>query len=48
MTELENAKQAQNAPSIYTTFNLVYNGKLLVDHYISNKRFLNIIEKELN
>jgi hypothetical protein len=47
VTELKNAKQAQNAPSIYATFNLVHNGKLLVDHYISNKRFLNIIEKEL-
>lgn len=47
VTELKNAKQAQNAPSIYATFNLVYNGKLLVDHYISNTRFLNIINKEL-
>ena len=47
VTELKNAKQAQNASSIYATFNLVYNGKLLVDHYISNKRFLNIFKKEL-
>jgi ribosomal protein S18 acetylase RimI-like enzyme len=47
ITELKNAKEIQNAPSIYGTFNLVYNGKLLADHYISNKRFLNIIEKEL-
>ena len=47
VTELKNAKQAQNAPSIYATFNLVSNGKLLVDHYISNTRFLNIINKEL-
>ena len=45
--ELKNAKQAQNAPSIYATFNLVYNGKLLVDHYVSNRRFLNIINKEI-
>ncbi len=45
--ELKNAKEAQNAPSIYATFNLVYNGKLLVDHYISNTRFLNIINKEI-
>ncbi len=48
IVELENARQAQNAPSTYTAFNLIYNGKLLVDHYISSKRFLNIIEKELN
>ncbi len=47
VTELKSAKQAQNAPSIYSTFNLVYNGKLLIDHYISNKRFLNIINKEI-
>lgn len=48
IVELENSRQAQDAPSVYTAFNLVYNGKLLVDHYISSKRFLNIIEKELN
>lgn len=47
VTELKNAKEAQNAPSIYATFNLIYNGKLLVDHYISSKRFLNIINKEI-
>jgi hypothetical protein len=47
VTELKTAKQAQDAPSIYTTFNLVYNGKLLVDHYISSRRFLNIINKEI-
>jgi len=48
IVELENARQAQDAPSIYTAFNLIYNGKLLADHYISSRRFLNIIEKELN
>ncbi|GAG71928.1 unnamed protein product [marine sediment metagenome] len=48
IVELENARQAQDAPSIYTAFNLIYNRKLLVDHYISSKRFLNIIDKELN
>ena len=47
ITELKTAKQAQNAPSIYSVFNLVYNGKLLADHYISMTRFRNIIEKEL-
>jgi len=44
---LKNAKGAQDAPSIYATFNVVYDGKLLVDHYISSKRFLNIINKEI-
>jgi ribosomal protein S18 acetylase RimI-like enzyme len=46
-TELKTAKQAQNAPSIYSVFNLVYDGKLITDHYISNTRFLNILKKEL-
>ncbi len=47
ITEFKSAKEAQNAPSVYGTFNLVFNGKLLADHYISTRRFLNIIEKEL-
>jgi ribosomal protein S18 acetylase RimI-like enzyme len=45
--ELKTPKQAQNAPSIYGVFNLVYNGELLADHYISATRFKNIIKKEL-
>ena len=48
IVELKNARQVQDAPSIYTAFNLIHNGKLLVDHYISSRRFLNIIDKELN
>ncbi len=47
VTELKSAKEAQDAPSVYATFNLVYNGKLLADHYISDTRFLNIINKEI-
>lgn len=47
VTELKSAKEAQDAPSVYATFNLVYNGKLLADHYISNTRFQNIIKKEI-
>ncbi len=47
ITELKTAKQAQEAPSIYASFSLVYDGKLLVDHYISKKRFENIINKEI-
>jgi hypothetical protein len=48
VTELKTAHDAQNAPSLYTVFNLVYNGKLLVDHYVSTTRFQNIIKKELH
>ena len=47
ITELKTPEQAQNAPSIYASFNLINNGKLLADHYISTTRFKNIIKKEL-
>jgi N-acetylglutamate synthase-like GNAT family acetyltransferase len=47
VVELKSAEQAQDAPSIYAVFNLVNDGKLLADHYISNTRFLNIVNKEL-
>jgi len=45
--ELKTAEDAQNAPSVYASFNLVYDGRLLADHYISSKRFQNIINKEI-
>lgn len=48
VVELTDCKQAQNAPSPYGIFSLIYNNKLLVDHTISNKRFMNIMNKELN
>jgi N-acetylglutamate synthase-like GNAT family acetyltransferase len=47
VTELKNAKEAQNAPSIYATFTLIYDGKIYADHYLSSTRFLNILKKEL-
>jgi ribosomal protein S18 acetylase RimI-like enzyme len=47
IVELKTAEQAQEAPSIYAVFNMVNDGKLLADHYISNTRFLNIVNKEL-
>lgn len=47
VTEIKTAKQAQKAPSVYSVFNLIYNGKLLADHYISTTRFQNIIKKEI-
>jgi hypothetical protein len=47
ITEIKTAKQAQKSPSIYSVFNLIYNGRILADHYISTTRFLNIINKEL-
>lgn len=47
ITEMKTAEEAQNGPSIYSVFNLIYDGKLLSDHYISTTRFKNIIAKEL-
>lgn len=44
---LKTSEQARNAPSGYGVYGLVYNGKLLADHYISNTRFKNILNKEL-
>ena len=45
--ELKNCKEAQNAPSAFAVFGIVYNGRLVADHPISNKRFMNIMDKEL-
>ena len=47
-TELKTPKEAQDAPSIYAVFNLVKDGKSLANHYISTRRFLNIVNKELD
>lgn len=47
IVELKTCKDAQNAPSAFAVFSLIYKGKLLVDHPISNKRFINIMNKEL-
>ena len=45
--ELNNCIEAQNAPSPYGVFSIIYNGKLLVDHAISSTRFTNIMNKVL-
>jgi len=44
--ELKNCEEAQNAPSAFAIFGIVYNGKLVADHPISNRRFMNIMDKE--
>lgn len=48
VSELKSAKQAQNAPSPYAVFNLIYDGGILADHYISARRFQNILKREFN
>lgn len=47
VTKIETVKDAKRAPSGFGVFNLLHNGKLLEDHYISATRFKNILKKEL-
>lgn len=47
ITKLNTAKEAQKAPSGFGVFNLLHDGKLLEDHYISATRFKNILREEL-
>lgn len=44
---LDSPAAAQRAPSYYGVFNLVWNGRLLADHYVSGGRFKNILKNEL-
>ena len=48
ITKIKSAREAKQAPSGFGVFNLLHDGKLLEDHYISKARFRNIIHKELN
>ena len=47
VTKINTAQEAKNAPSGYGVFNLLHDGKLLEDHYLSATRFRNILNKEL-
>ncbi len=47
VVDLKNCKEAQNAPSAFAIFSLVYNGKLIAEHPVSSKRFSNIMDKIL-
>ena len=47
VVELKTPAQAQTAPSLYGTFSMIYNGKILADRYISTTRFKNILKKEM-
>ncbi len=40
-------EEAQKSPTGFGTFGLIYDGKILADHYISKTRFKNILEKEI-
>ena len=43
--DLQSWRDAQEAPTPYAVFALIYNGRLLADHQISRTRFRNIMSK---
>jgi L-amino acid N-acyltransferase YncA len=47
VTILDTAAKAQHAPSYYGVFSLLWNGRLLADHYVSKTRFRTILRKEI-
>ena len=48
VSKIESIEGAKLAPSGFGVFNLLRDGRLLEDHYISHTRFKNIVKKELN
>jgi hypothetical protein len=47
VTVLKSAYEAQNAPSYYGVFSLLWNGRLLSDHYVSKGRFENLLKRNM-
>ena len=45
LIELKNYKEAQKSPCAFGTFCILYDGKVIAEHPISNKRFTNIMNK---
>ncbi|MGB7053784.1 MAG: GNAT family N-acetyltransferase [bacterium] len=43
--ELRTAREAQAAPTPYAVFSIIYNGKVVADHMVSNTRFKNILKE---
>lgn len=48
VSKINTVKEAKLAPSGFGVFNLLYDGKLIEDHYISATRFKNILRKEIH
>ena len=46
ISEMNSSQEARSAPSGYGVMNILKDGKVVADHYISAKRFENIIKKE--
>jgi len=47
IVDIKTYRDAQNAPTPYAAFAVIYNGQLLADHQISATRFRNIMNKVL-
>jgi hypothetical protein len=45
IVEIKSHHDAQNAPTPYAVFAVLYNGRILADHQISRTRFRNIMKK---
>lgn len=45
IVEIRSCRDAQNAPTPYAVFAVLYNGRILADHQISLTRFRNIMRK---
>jgi len=45
--ELKNCEEAQNSPCPFGTFCIIYNGKVIAHHPISNTRCTNIMNKQV-
>lgn len=43
--ELKTARDAQLAPTPYAVFSILYDGKVVADHMVSNTRFKNILKQ---
>ncbi len=46
LIDLSDSEAAQNSPCAFGSFCLIYNGKIISHHPISNTRFENIMQKE--
>ena len=42
---LRTAREAQATPTPYSVFSIIYNGKVVADHMVSNTRFKNILKE---
>jgi hypothetical protein len=45
LVQLKSPEDAQSMPNPYGTYCMIYNGKIVADHPVSAKRFLNIMKK---